>query len=135
MAKARKAAEASSPAGRRRRGATNSSETRKARGHTGPKVRVKRSGSRPKSLAVSSEPRSSKQAEVITLLRRPEGATIAEVVATTGWRPHTVRGLFSGTLKKKLGLTLASERDERGRTYRVIDTGARNAGTARKRRR
>jgi len=133
MANQRKASKAHSPAGRRRKGATNSSETRKARGHTGPKVRVKRSGSRPKSWAASSEPRSSKQAEVITLLRRPEGATIAEVVATTGWQPHTVRGLFSGTLKKKLGLTLASERGERGRTYRVVDTGARNAGAARKR--
>jgi hypothetical protein len=56
---------------------------------------------------------------VIGLLRRPEGATVAEVVVATGWQPHTVRGLFSGTLKKKLGLTLASVREERGRIYRV----------------
>src|SRR5438552_11202296 len=122
MANQRKASKAHSPAGRRRKGATNSSETRKARGHTGPKVRVKRSGSRPKSLAASSEPRSSKQAEVIALLRRPEGATVAEVVAATGWQPHTVRGLFSGTLKKKLGLTLSSAQEQRGRVYRIIGT-------------
>ena len=60
---------------------------------------------------------------MIGLLRRPEGATVAEVVVATGWQPHTVRGVFSGTLKKKLGLTLASAREERGRIYR-IDGGA-----------
>jgi hypothetical protein len=36
-----------------------------------------------------------------------------------GWQRHTVRGLFSGTLKKKLGLTLASGQEERGRVYRI----------------
>jgi len=41
------------------------------------------------------------------MLRRPEGATIDELVSATGWQRHTVRGVFSGTLKKKLGLTLA----------------------------
>jgi hypothetical protein len=64
----------------------------------------------------------SKKAEVVVLLHRPEGATIAEVVAATGWQPHTVRGLFSGTLKKKLGLTLSSAREQRGRVYRIIGT-------------
>ena len=49
-------------------------------------------------------PRASKQAEVIALLRRPEGVTVDEVRAATGWQPHTVRGVFSGALKKKLGL-------------------------------
>jgi uncharacterized protein DUF3489 len=52
--------------------------------------------------------RPSKQDEVIAMLRRPEGATVNEVVSATGWQRHTVRGVFSGTLKKKLGLTLAS---------------------------
>ena len=63
--------------------------------------------------------RPSKQDEVIAMLRRPEGATVDEVARATGWQRHTVRGVFSGTLKKKLGLTLASTKEERGRVYRV----------------
>jgi hypothetical protein len=63
--------------------------------------------------------RPSKQNEVIAMLQRPEGATVAEVVSATGWQRHTVRGLFSGTLKKKLGLTLTSAKEERGRVYRI----------------
>ena len=63
--------------------------------------------------------RPSKQDEVIAMLRRPEGATVDEVARATGWQRHTVRGVFSGTLKKKLGLTLASAKEERGRVYRI----------------
>ena len=61
----------------------------------------------------------SKQDAVIAMLRRPEGATVDEVASATGWQRHTVRGVFSGTLKKKLGLTLASAQEERGRVYRI----------------
>jgi Protein of unknown function (DUF3489) len=63
--------------------------------------------------------RRSKQDAVIAMLRRPEGATVDEVASVTGWQHHTVRGVFSGTLKKKLGLTLASAQEERGRVYRI----------------
>ena len=63
----------------------------------------------------------SKQDEVIAMLRRPEGATVDEVASAMGWQRHTVRGLFSGTLKKKLGLTLASAQEERGRVYRITE--------------
>src|SRR5690242_13417267 len=63
--------------------------------------------------------RPSKQGEVIAMLRRPEGATVDEVATAMGWQRHTVRGLFSGTLKKKLGLTVASAQEERGRVYRL----------------
>jgi len=63
--------------------------------------------------------RPSKQDEVIAMLRRPEGATVDEVASATGWQRHTVRGVFAGTLKKKLGLTLASSKEERGRVYRI----------------
>src|SRR6266446_4472308 len=63
--------------------------------------------------------RPSKQDAVIAMLQRPEGATVDEVASATGWQRHTVRGVFSGTLKKKLGLTLASAKEERGRVYRV----------------
>ena len=61
----------------------------------------------------------SKQEVVIAMLRLPEGATVDEVASVTGWQRHTVRGVFSGTLKKKLGLTLASAKEERGRVYRI----------------
>ena len=63
----------------------------------------------------------SKQAAVIAMLQRPEGVTIEEVASATGWQRHTVRGLFSGTLKKKLGLALASAKEERGRVYRIAE--------------
>jgi Protein of unknown function (DUF3489) len=63
--------------------------------------------------------RPSKQDVVIAMLRQPEGATVDEVASVTGWQRHTVRGVFSGTLKKKLGLTLASAKEERGRVYRI----------------
>jgi hypothetical protein len=63
--------------------------------------------------------RPSKQDAVIAMLRRPEGATVDEVASATGWQRHTVRGVFSGTLKKKLGLALASAKEERGRVYRI----------------
>ena len=58
---------------------------------------------------------------VIAMLRLPEGATVDEVASVTGWQRHTVRGVFSGTLKKKLGLTLASAKEERGRVYRIAE--------------
>jgi hypothetical protein len=67
----------------------------------------------------SEEKRPSKQDAVIEMLRRPEGATVDEVASATGWQRHTVRGVFSGTLKKKLRLTLASAKEERGRVYRI----------------
>jgi hypothetical protein len=65
--------------------------------------------------------RPSKQDEVIAMRRRPEGATVDEVARATGWQRHTVRGVFSGTLKKKLGLTVASAKEERGRVYRIAE--------------
>jgi hypothetical protein len=59
-----------------------------------------------------------KQAKLIEMLRAEGGATIDEIVAATGWQPHTVRGAFAGALKKKLGLEVVSEKVEgRGRVY------------------
>src|ERR1700746_1074427 len=65
--------------------------------------------------------RPSKQDVVIAMLRQPEGATIDEVASVTGWQRHTVRGVFSGTLKKKLRLPLASAKEDRGRVYRIAE--------------
>jgi hypothetical protein len=67
----------------------------------------------------SATERPSKQDEVIAMLRRAEGATVDEVVSATGWQRHTVRAVFSGALKKKLGLTLGSAKEDRGRVYRI----------------
>ena len=62
----------------------------------------------------------SKQAEVIRMLQRPEGATIAQICEATKWQSHTVRGTFAGAFKKKLGLNLISEKtDGRDRVYRM----------------
>jgi hypothetical protein len=64
----------------------------------------------------------SKQARVIAMLRRPEGATIAQIMHETGWLAHTVRGAFAGALKKKLGLTVTSEKADGGdRVYRLAE--------------
>jgi len=62
----------------------------------------------------------SKQAEVIRMLQRAEGATIPQICEATGWQAHTVRGTFAGALKKKLGLTIVSDKPQGGeRVYRV----------------
>jgi predicted transcriptional regulator len=61
-----------------------------------------------------------KQAQIIAMLQRPEGATVAEMVAATGWLAHTVRGCISAALKKKLGLPIAAEKVEgRGTVYKL----------------
>lgn len=75
---------------------------------TAPKARTTRAGT--------------KQARLIEMLRAEGGATIDEMVAALDWRPHTVRGALAGALKKKLGLTVTSEKVEgRGRCYRIED--------------
>lgn len=62
----------------------------------------------------------SKQATVLQMLQRPEGATIAQISAITGWQSHSVRGLLAGNFKKKLGLVIHSEKPESGdRVYHV----------------
>ena len=61
-----------------------------------------------------------KQAALIAMLRAPKGATLAEIVAVTGWQKHTARAFMSGVLKKRLGLIVTSEwEDRRGRVYRL----------------
>jgi hypothetical protein len=63
---------------------------------------------------------SSKKALVLDMLRRPDGATLDEIMTTTGWQAHTVRGFLSGALTKKMGLAVESWRnDDKVRVYRV----------------
>ena len=75
-----------------------------------------------KATASSSSTRpGTKQSLLVDLLSRRNGVSIAEAVKATRWQPHSVRGAISGTLKKKLGLIVASERvDGRGRVYRIV---------------
>lgn len=61
----------------------------------------------------------SKQSALIKLLQRPAGATVEEMAKATGWQNHSVHGVMSGVLKKRLGLAITSEKEKRGRVYRI----------------
>ena len=62
----------------------------------------------------------SKTSVVLDLLRRPTGATLAEIVTATNWQPHSVRGFLSGAVGKRMGLTIQSTRREDGvRVYQL----------------
>lgn len=86
-------------------------------------MRAKRQAADSKSQRQAHRPTAragTKQSVLIELLSRRDGATIAEAVKATGWQPHSVRGAISGTLKKKLGLAVTSDKIEgRGRVYRT----------------
>ena len=67
--------------------------------------------------------RQSKQQTCLDLLGRREGATIEELEEATGWQKHSVRGFLAGAVRKKLGLTLVSEKPDAGpRRYRIPNT-------------
>jgi len=69
----------------------------------------------PKPVAIRA---GTKQAQIIALLQRPEGASIGEIVEASGWLAHSARGMISGGLKKKLGLPITAEKVEgRGTVY------------------
>lgn len=64
----------------------------------------------------------SKQSIVLNMLKRPEGATVEQLAEATGWQPHTVRGTLSGVIKKRLGLSLISEKlAGEKRIYRIAE--------------
>ena len=74
----------------------------------------------PKGKKASSARDGSKTAKVLDLLKRPDGATLKELMKAPGWQPHSVRGFLSGTVGKKMGLTVTSTKGEDGeRTYSV----------------
>jgi hypothetical protein len=61
---------------------------------------------------------------ILALLSRPEGATLAQMQEATGWQAHSVRGAVAGTIKKKLGRTVTSEKVEGTRVYRIATEAA-----------
>jgi len=92
------------------------------RKQTTTKTTVKRATPKPAAKKPKAPHAESKQARLIEMLKRPEGATIDEIVKALDWQAHTVRGVMSGALKKKLGLKVESEKvDDRGRVYRVAE--------------
>ena len=85
-------------------------------------TKTRRAAAKPAAAEAKAPRAESKQAQLIAMLRRPEGATIAEVVEALTWQSHTVRGAIAGALKKKLGLKVESEKvADRGRVYRVAE--------------
>ena len=62
----------------------------------------------------------SKQALVLAMLHRKQGITVAAVMQATGWQPHSVRGFRAGVVRKKLDLTLVSEKTGEARVYRIV---------------
>ena len=106
-AKAIKTGKVSAPGKKSTRGKSAKSPANVAKGRPSPRVKP------------------TKIEHCLALLTAPDGATIDELQAATGWQAHSVRGFLAGTVKKKLGLILDSNKAEDGvRRYRVVRAGA-----------
>ncbi len=106
--KARVAPRRANVAPAKAKSARNATPAKKA-----PKGRTKREVAKPKVARDGS-----KTTKILDLLKRPGGATSKDLMKATGWLPHSVRGFLSGTVRKKLGLTVTSTKGENGeRTY------------------
>ena len=90
-----------------------------AKGKSGKKANPpKKATKAPKVAKAKGTREGSKTARILELLKRPGGATMQEIMKATEWQPHSVRGFISGTLGKKMGLSVESTKGEDGqRTY------------------
>ena len=123
-AEADSAADAPAPASEAN-GAKTRAKSKPARG----KGKAKASQAAPAAGEPTAKPTpraGTKQALMIELLKRPEGATVEQIAAATGWQHHTIRGAISGALKKKLGLTVEATRT---REVGPNKTGAKGSAT------
>jgi hypothetical protein len=85
-----------------------------------PKARAKRQASRAGAKrTIADVPSGTKLAALIAVLSTPQGATIAHMMALTGWQAHSIRGVMSGAIKKQQGLSIASKKVGDERIYRI----------------
>lgn len=83
-------------------------------------VALKRLWAALEALPISSTQTESKQAQLIALLKRPDGASMEDLISVTGWQRHSIRGVLSGVVRKKLGLPLATSREGGQLIYRLV---------------
>jgi Protein of unknown function (DUF3489) len=81
---------------------------------------VGKRSAKPERMPSASIGSGTKQQAVLALLREPQGTTIATIMKATGWQPHSVRGFLTAVVRKKLGLTLLSEKPGEERVYRIV---------------
>ena len=97
----------------------------KVRAKAKPRLGAKgRSKAKPAKPVVDQKLGKSKQATVLALLSRSSGTTVTAIMEATGWQAHSVSGFLAGVVRRKLALTLQSEKTDGERVYRVIDNGA-----------
>ena len=114
-------ASAQPKAAKKARVAPRSAHAAPKKGKTGKKAKsTKKAPKAAKKVGAGAARDGSKAAKILDLLKRPDGATLAELMKATGWLAHSVRGFLSGTIRKKLGLTVTSAKSDDGnRRYYV----------------